>query len=189
MLTVVKGGKASDEAVDYIAQNHHFSPLEFIVFVFKIEGVSRACVQQVTRHRLAAYLQKSQRFTDGSNFEYVTPDSIYGNEQALKLYNQTMDKIAIAYSALVSMGIPHEDARSILPNACHTELYARFDLRSLMNFCNQRLCMKAQEEIRRLAEEMKARVYEVSPQFANMLQPNCITNGKCFESNGCKNGK
>ena len=48
-----------------LASMGHASPVEHASFTFGIEGVSRAFLAQITRHRIASFSVKSQR-TDGN---------------------------------------------------------------------------------------------------------------------------
>ena len=63
----------------------HESPIEHVSFTFGIEGVSRALLAQFTRHRIASYSVKSQRYVSEGRFEFVTPPEIAKNEKALKI--------------------------------------------------------------------------------------------------------
>ena len=65
-----------------------FSPVEHAVFTFGIEGISRACSHQLVRHRIASYSQQSQRYVDGTKFEFVTPPEIERNEKAYSAYKK-----------------------------------------------------------------------------------------------------
>ena len=151
----------------------HHSVLEFADFTFKITGVSRALTHQLVRHRCASYAQRSQRYCKENNFEYVTPPTILKNKEALDLYLDTMMNISKSYSKLVEIGIPAEDARYLLPNACETEICVKMNLRELIHFCNERLCTCAQWEIRQLANKMKKCVEEVAPDISKFLVPKC----------------
>ena len=79
---------------------------------------------------------------------------------------------------------PNEDARYVLPNACTTELYLSCNLRELIHIANERLCTRAQWEIRNLVKWMVALV-DRELQF--MLVPKCqsgriICNSPCGAS-------
>ncbi len=76
--------------VDMLAQIGHESPIEHISFTFGIEGISRACSHQLVRHRIASYSQQSQRYVDGTSFDYVTPPSIKENSALLEKYNKAV---------------------------------------------------------------------------------------------------
>ena len=156
----------------------HTSVTEFCNFTFHIEGVSRALLAQLTRHRHAGYAVRSQRYCSEDGFEYVIPPSIQNNPEALIEYLETMEFLRNKYNRLQELGIPNEDARYVLPNACETKLEITMNLRALMNFMNERLCACAQWEIRQLARIMRDLIIEQFPQFAPYLVPKCEKYGK-----------
>lgn len=151
----------------------HHSVLEFADFTFKICGVSRALTHQLVRHRIASYAQRSQRYCSEGGFDYVTPPTISRNEEALEIYNNCIDEITKTYEKLQDLGIPNEDARMVLPNACCTEICVKMNLRTLIHFCNERLCTCAQWEIRQLTRLMVEEVIKVAPELKEYLVPKC----------------
>lgn len=166
----------------------HHSVLEFCDFTFHIEGVSRALTHQLVRHRLASYAQRSQRYCGENGFEFVTPKSIYTNKEAWNRYGAIMRELKDAYEELQDLGVPNEDARMLLPNACETVIEVKMNLRSLIHFMNERLCTRAQWEIRLLALEMKKCVLAVYPELAEFLVPKCEIHKKqpfCPEHSTC----
>ena len=68
--------------VEMLAEIGHESPIEHASFTFGIEGVSRALLAQITRHRIASYSVKSQRYVKEGMFEFITPPEIEQNEKA-----------------------------------------------------------------------------------------------------------
>ena len=151
--------------VKHLYKSGHLSVMEHIYFTFKIEGISRACSHQLVRHRHCSFTQRSQRYCDESGFEYVTPPSLIDNA----FYNNDIRDIAREYEFYQEI-ISNEDARYILPNACCTDLYLSCNLRELIHLCNERLCSKAQWEIRELVEKM---IELVDPELKFMLVPKC----------------
>lgn len=147
----------------------HTSVVEHVSFTFQIDGISRACSHQLVRHRIASFTQKSQRYVKESQFEYITPLTIKKNKKALDYYYHLMDEIQQAYDVLISYGIPKEDARYILPNACGTALTLTMNLRSLLNFWKLRTDSHAQWEIRELANKMLAQVLDVLPNLKEVI--------------------
>ncbi|HHY27545.1 MAG TPA: FAD-dependent thymidylate synthase [Desulfitobacterium dehalogenans] len=158
----------------------HLSPFEHVSFQFSIDGVSRALSHQLVRHRIASYSQRSQRYVKEEGFDFVTPPTIRRNPQALERFENVMATLQEEYQALLAM-VPAEDARYILPNACTTSLMATFNARSLMNFFEHRTCMRAQWEIRILAQRMLELVREVAPNVFGQAGPTCVTQGICHE--------
>ena len=165
----------------------HHSVLEFCDFTFHIEGVSRALTHQLVRHRMASYAQRSQRYCSEDGFEYVLPLTIKNKECAKIEYDKLMDKIAETYEYLQELGVPNEDARYILPNACETTIEVKMNLRELIHFMNERLCTRAQWEIRQLAREMKLAIEAECPELAEYLVPKCEKHDYhfCTEHKSC----
>lgn len=151
--------------VKHLYKNGHHSVFEHIYYTFKIEGISRACSHQLVRHRHCSFTQRSQRYCSEDGFGYVMPDTLDPCALALD-----MASIQIWYEDFQNSGVPNEDARYILPNACKTSLYLSCNLRELIHIANERLCTRAQWEIRDLVKQMVALV---DPQLQFMLVPKC----------------
>ena len=159
----------------------HHSVLEFADFSFRISGVSRALTHQLVRHRMASYAQRSQRYCVEDGFEFVTPTSISAKPEAAEIYRSVIDNIQKSYNDLISLGVPAEDARMILPNACASVICVKMNLRELIHFCNERLCACAQWEIRAMAREMVREVVKVAPELKDLLVPKCEAHAPyCF---------
>lgn len=170
------------------ARTGHLSVWEHMNFTFRISGISRACLAQLTRHRLMSFSVRSQRYCNEDDFAFVLPPSIAHNDLARQIFNNEMEDTHNKYKCLLDLGIPPEDARFLLPNACATELTVTVNARELMHFCNERLCTRAQWEIRELAGEMADRASKKVPQIAPYLVPKCEINADypfCPERQGC----
>lgn len=174
--------------LDHAIGSGHDSVLEFVDYTFAIDGISRACSHQLVRHRMASYEQTSQRHVNMDGFQYIMPISIQNDVESENEYKQLMNCIASFYKDMVNAGIPEEDARYILPNACTTNLVMKINARSLKNFLSLRMCNKAQWEIRELADEMYKLVCEHTPQVAEYMGPPCWFDG-CKELNPCAEGR
>jgi len=161
----------------------HHSVIEHANFTFSIEEISRACTHQLVRHRLASYTQQSQRYVKIEDFDPVIPDSIKNNEKAKKIFDEMIDLIPVIYKKLISLGIPPEDARFILPNATKTNITVTMNARELHHFFNLRCCARAQWEIRELATEMLRQVRKVAPVLFEGCGPSCVKLGYCPEGN------
>lgn len=155
--------------VEHCYKNGHLSVMEHIYFTFKIEGISRACSHQLVRHRHCSFTQRSQRYCSEDDFGYVIPPTIQKNGES-DSYILSMNAIDWDYAMLTEAGIPNEDARYVLPNACETSLYLSCNLRELIHISNERLCRRAQWEIRELVKQM---ISLVAPELHFMLVPKC----------------
>lgn len=185
------------KSLDHALASGHESVLEHATFTFAIEGISRACSHQLVRHRMASYSQQSQRYVKMDGFDYVVPESIKNSEtiwrneyvcdeiSTLEWYEKLMSELSEQYSQLVKVGIPEEDARYILPNACKTNIVMTMNARELRHFFSLRCCERAQWEIRELAEKMLDLVKEVAPALFEDAGPRCKQMGFCPEMRGC----
>lgn len=169
----------------------HLSPVEHASFTFGIEGVSRALLAQITRHRIASFSVKSQRYVkasgrDGAGFNYIIPPRISAlGAEAVAEFSRQMDKLQEWYdywnTQLGDLGeASHEDARFVLPNAAETKMVVTMNARELYHFFALRCCNRAQWEIRALAEEMLRLVKQVAPVLFRNAGPGCVS-GRCPE--------
>jgi len=140
----------------------HLSVLEHSSITFLIKGISRSCLAQLTRHRIASYSVMSMRYVDYSDRSPVIPSKIEDNSEALSLYQKIINKSNEAYNELIDKGINKEDARFILPIGSSCDLVLTMNARSLLDFFSKRLIPKAQWEIRELAKLMKNEAISVS---------------------------
>ena len=174
------------KALAHALNSHHDSVLEHWSATFAIEGISRACSHQLVRHRVASYSQQSQRYVKMDGFVFVTPDTIKDNPDAYMDYWDLMQHISDFYNTLVEKhGIPAEDARYVLPNACCTNIVVTMNARELRHFLGLRLCARAQKEIRELAERMLELLKEECPELFKDIGPQCEQKGYCSEEKGC----
>ncbi len=187
-----------------LADLGHESPVEHASFTFAIEGVSRALLAQITRHRIASFSVQSQRYVSKSDFSYIIPPEIdkipeareeflAAMEEDARHYESLREKlIAVHLKANLEAGMDeaeaqkaaekkaNEDARFVLPNACDTRIIMTMNVRSLHNFFCLRCCSRAQWEIRELAIAMLKEVREVCPLLFGRAGPSCLY-GPCAE--------
>ena len=172
-----------ESALMHAVESGHTSVLEHAVFTFRVEGISRACLAQLTRHRLASFDVQSQRYVKLDDPELVIPDTIlkskYANE-AISTMRYCMD----LYRRLLAAGVPAEDARYVTPQAVPTKLIMTMNARELIHFFNLRTCNRAQWEIREMADRMLKICRKVSPRIFGNVGPGCIT-GRCPEKRPC----
>ncbi len=162
--------------------------MEHASFTFVVEGISRACSHQLVRHRLASYSQQSQRYVNEKEFDYLMPPSIQEDGEMRALFEKTMKDIQQSYSyfadRLVQKGYStesaREDARFVLPNATETKIMITMNARELLHFFRQRLCNRAQWEIRAMAYAMLKLVKPIAPTIFRHSGPPCVK-GKCPE--------
>lgn len=182
------GAHDQDDFLEKLTAVGHMSPVEHASFTFVVEGISRACSHQLVRHRLASYSQQSQRYVGEEDFDYLVPPSISGDGELKALFADTMEHIRKCYTLLAqklaenghSTEAAREDARFVLPNATETKIMITMNARELIHFFSQRLCNRAQWEIRAMALVMLKLVKPIAPTIFRKAGPPCVR-GKCPE--------
>lgn len=160
----------SEKRVKRAFVEQHMSVFEHAKVTVRISGVSRALSHQLVRHRMASFCQESQRYVkvDVSEDWFVKPE--FDNEIDENVFDKAMQFSAWAYAQLINDGVPAEDARYVLPNACKTTLVMTMNLRELYHFLYLREDSHAQWEIRELAKEIRNAVSEISDQWKLLME-------------------
>lgn len=148
-------------------QYKHSSTLEHLTYSFTIDDISRACLQELARHRMASYSVKSTRYTlnELKREEQFLKDEFVRASKYLVL---TGDELVDNYSIdaldnlrhVLSVGISNDKAKYCLPESYKTSLAWTINARSLQNFLSLRTSKAALWEIRNLAHA----VYEQLPE-------------------------
>ena len=213
----------AERFLNMILEIGHGSILEHSSITFGIEGISRSLSHQLVRHRIGcSFSQKSQRYVNETDFNFIVPNPIKNNPIAYESFLDHMKVSQDAYEKLYYIllygliddfykeknenpkiykdldqkfeafksehkneynkfsKIAAENARAVLPNACETKIQVTMNVRALFNFFKERLCDRAQEEIREMAFEMWKACMEISPTIFKYAVPTCV-NGKCKE--------
>jgi len=167
-----------------VMERGHLSVTEHATFTFAVEGVSRALLAQLTRHRIASFSVQSQRYVSmADGFDFVVPPSIsaLGEKEEAEFicqmntmhawYCQWQEKLGGAKEK------SNEDARFVLPNAAATRLMVTMNARELMHFFELRCCNRAQWEIREMAWQMLRECRKAAPALFENAGPACLTGG------------
>lgn len=174
------GGPKDLDLIDRVGNKFkHASTLEHLTYTFFIEGISRALLQELARHRMASPSVKSTRYTlkelkeesefDSKDFNraskyLVMTESDLVNEMSIKALENLRQ--------VLQTKIGNDVAKYCLPESYKTSLTWTINARSLQNFISLRTSKSALWEIRDLANK----VFEALPQDHKYLFENCVHN-------------
>lgn len=177
---------------------------EHVTFNFIVDDAPISWREQAVRHRVgfkkgdnyavdmfpddgATFWSQSMRLLDMSRFAengaYHTPESVMDNDVAYEVYHTTMADIGSSYAELIRLGVPMEDARSLIPMAATSRLMMTVNLRALQHIVGKRGCWILQSSlwaplihgvIGELAEQ-------IHPVFRELAHPPCVRGGKFVE--------
>ncbi len=173
------GGEKDKALIDRVGNKYkHASTLEHLVYTFYIQGVSRALLQELARHRIASLSVKSTRYTL-KELKSIEPFALDDYEGAAKFIvltgNEKVDAASIAalnnLQELLQQGISNDIAKYALPESYKTELTWTINARSLQNFLTLRSAKSALWEIRNLANAL----FESLPEDHKYIFRECLS--------------
>lgn len=138
----------------------HDSVLEHCVLTFEIEGLARAVLFELTRHRIASFSVQSTRWTlkkflkpIDTEEDYLWPMDFLVPTGDPILNTATMNQLRVVKQSL-DHGLKPDLVKSSLPENFKTKLVMTMNLRSLRNFFQLRSVKDAYYQIRQLAGKM-----------------------------------
>ncbi len=153
------GGEKDKELIDRVGNKFkHASTLEHLFYTFYIQGISRALLQELARHRIASLSVKSTRYTlkelkteEGFTCKDKTRAEKYLVMTGVDLVDEMSIKALENLRLVLREGISNDKAKYCLPESYKTELTWSINARSLQNFLTLRSDKSALWEIRELA--------------------------------------
>ena len=170
-----KGYKPSDVLKNIINAGHE-SILEHINLTFSVKGLSRACLQELARHRHISLSVESTRFTlrkffdKGlfiSNINEFSRDFSIG-ELGLCSFKQFVCNVLGSLITIHDM--PNDELKYYLPEFWPTNLIITLNIREFRHILKLRTAPTALKEFRVLARSMFP---EVPDEFKYLLQ-DCV---------------
>lgn len=157
--------------IDRVANiSKHSSVIEHINYTFDIDGISRACLQELARHRMFSFTVKSSRYTlqelktatDEELLNFVV--DLSNNEFDLDLAHQ----LAIVRGHLRN-GVSNDIVKYLIPEAYKTSLVLTTNARALQNFLELRTSKHALWEIQQLSDA----IYRTIPEEHKFMFKDC----------------
>lgn len=175
------GGEKDKELIYRVGNKFkHASTLEHLHYTFYIQGISRATLQELARHRIASLSVKSTRYTlkELKNAESFLPLDEVNFSRAGKFLvftqNEAVDRASVQalenLRLLLQENISNDLVKFAMPESYKTELTWSINARSLQNFLHLRSSKSALWEIRNLARAL----FESLPNEHKFLFEECM---------------
>ena len=170
--------------IQYLWKNHHTTPFESVTFTFEVKAPIFV-FRQWHRHRTWSYNELSARYRELPEEYYLPLPEHIGQQSAsskqardltakdhLELakrrieigqVDDVMQSAFAKYRELLASGWPKELARSVLPVATYSHMFASVNLLNLLKFLTLRCHSHAQYEIRVYAEAMRELIRPIVP--------------------------
>lgn len=168
-----------EKLIHYLLKNRHTSPFEAVSFTFEVKAPIFV-LRQWHRHRTWAYNEISARYAELPD-EFYVPEPTQITTQATSNKQMRTDEVHTRaedwaklmsvhnttsfdlYKSMLRDGVPRELARSVLPVATYSHMFATVDLHNLFHFLRLRLHTHAQYEIRVYAEAILELIEPICP--------------------------
>lgn len=166
--------------IGHLLSHGHFGPFEHPQATFAIEGISRSCMAQITRHRHVSFDVQSMRYVA---FDEVDPDDVRAGEMVVippsatdpdwvgrnqrtgsvdedvvaereEVFRESVSRSVADYQRLLDLGMAPEDARFVLPIGTKVNVVMSMNVRMLMHVADMRAAADSQWEIRGMTEEV-----------------------------------
>lgn len=173
--------------LNYLWKNKHSTPFEAVTFTFEVKAPIFV-LRQWHRHRTWSYNELSARYRELSEEIYM-PDfraQSKSNKQGSEGHVNESDALGLkevflssyarsfqTYKLAIAKGVAKEIARSVLPVATYSHMFATVNLLNLLKFLTLRCHEHAQYEIRVYAEAMK--------ELAKPIAPVCLQAWESFK--------
>jgi thymidylate synthase (FAD) len=191
-METVEGETIEDKKrtlIGHLLDHGHFGPFEHPQATFAVEGVSRSCMAQLTRHRHVSFDVQSMRYVAFDEVDpaevregamVVTPPSAtdpdwVGRNQSggavdeetierrERIFRESVVQSVESYQELLETGMAPEDARFVLPIGTAVNMVFSMNARMLMHIADMRAAADSQWEIRNLTEEILDHAAEWCP--------------------------
>ncbi|PAF54498.1 FAD-dependent thymidylate synthase [Helicobacter sp. 13S00482-2] len=176
------GGEKDLSLIDRVGnKNKHSSTLEHLYYNFYIQGISRACLQELARHRIASYSVKSSRYTlkeikEEASFIPINEENLKRAQKYIVFTpNENVNIASIKalenLRELLLQPVGNDLAKYAMPESYKTELHWSINARSLQNFLELRTSRAALWEIQKLAHS----IYDALPSEHKFIFEEKIT--------------
>lgn len=185
--------------INYLYGNGHNTPFESVTFTFDVKAPIFV-FRQWHRHRTQSFNELSARYRELPEEFYVPEPHLVGKQNKdnkqmrdpmtreeyaelpesdrcrieswlVAMNNENRQSFSL-YKQMTADGVPRELARSVLPVATYSHMFATVNLHNLFRFLSERLHPHAQYEIRVYAEAMLELIEPIVPVAVEAFKVN-----------------
>lgn len=137
---------------------------------------NRGVSHEIVRHRIASYSQESTRYCNysknkfGNELTFIKPSFWDESSEEYKIWKNEMQSIENSYMNLMELGVPPEQARSILPNSLKTEIIVTMNLREWRHFLKLRTSKRAHPQLREISVILLKKMIAILPDVFDDIQ-------------------
>lgn len=161
---------------------------------FLVYGCTRGFTHEMVRTRNgASYNQQTFRHTNLTGVRYRMPvelthpdwaerepiDEMFAQPSLQEQWLEAVEHADATYRTMVALGVPYEDARTVLPISTETYIEVRMPWRTFVDTFAYRACYMFYPEMVWVMHELYRRLRVVAPELAQMLNISCERSQTC----------
>ena len=160
------------DVLERIINWKHESILEHITLTYSVKGLSRACLQELSRHRHISLSVESTRHTLKKNatIEFVNENFPYASGDFGMAYLQWIEAMHFVNFAKGHPDIKNDELKYFLPEFWPTNLVLTSNVRELRHIVKLRTAPVALKEFQELARKL----FEAVPDEFKYLLEDCV---------------
>ena len=176
------GGEKDVRLIGKVLSSGHHSVLEHQMLSIAFNNVSVLVEQFAIEFRLASFTVKSRRYVDFSGAGFVLPDN------APDGFSARMEALFALYGRLLTLGVPREDARFVLPYCFRSNFYMTLNAREFCHMVQAMLYGRGARwaELRALGASLKAQFERLYP---GIIRPESVCEGESLLPLAINTGK
>jgi len=124
---------------------------------------------------MSSFTSASQHYSDYRDMPMVMCNEMAADDTSQRAFSAAIKD----YIDCVDAGVPIYEARQLLPNAAAVNIMWTVNMRSLLNFFQQRLCRRNVQEMQTFAQKVFTEVLDYWPELAGCCGSYCFPSGKC----------
>jgi len=173
-------GEIKERVMENILKSRRPRELEQVNFTFRINGVSLSILTHITRHRIHSLIVPDFA-TAGKSEDYIVPESVRKTTIIERAYRDAFELSKQLHEFLLKENVPRENLVYNYLSGNLIDIETTMNARELYHFLRLRTCLRAQWEVRKIAEEMLKLVLKVAPLTFQKAGPSCYFLGRCPE--------
>lgn len=169
-----------ERVMNNILKSNRPRELEQANFTFRINDLSLSILTHITRHRIHSLVVPDFTMA-GKSENYIVPESVRKTTILEKKYREAFEISQELHNFLKKENIPKENLIYNYLSGNLIDIVTTVNARELYHFLRLRTCLRAQWEVRKIAEEMLKLVMNVAPLTFQRAGPSCYLFRRCPE--------
>ncbi len=172
--------EVKERVINNVIKSKRPRELEQANFTFRINNLSLSILTHITRHRIHSLIVPDFIIA-GKSEGYVVPENVRKTSILEKKYREAFEISKEFHDFLIKQKVPKENLVYNYLSGNLIDIVTTMNARELYHFLRLRTCLRAQWEVRGIANQMLNLVMKAAPLTFKKAGPSCYLFGHCPE--------